>query len=193
SFTKPPEAIEKWYADFFQKVQFSDHIVTVDQDSPHIFGTDGKGIWATGAWSSIIKGQNFGPTQIKGYWSVIREGDDWKIRNLTFNGTLLHKAYELQSAEGLTATERPISKRLWSSVKTSPRSGCPVTHRSRELRKKGFGCIAVFARCAQGQLDELLIQGNRALFFDVKTGRVEVEEPSTNVQLAIYAMLAWVR
>ena len=26
------------------------------------------------------KGENFGPTQIKGYWSVIHEGDDWKIR-----------------------------------------------------------------------------------------------------------------
>jgi hypothetical protein len=27
----------------------------------------------------------FGPLQIKGYWSVIREGDDWKIRMLTTN------------------------------------------------------------------------------------------------------------
>ena len=36
------EAIEKWYADLFQKVHFSDHIITIDQDSPHIIGTDGK-------------------------------------------------------------------------------------------------------------------------------------------------------
>jgi len=81
------EAIEKWYADLFQKVHFSDHIITIDQDSPHIIGTDGKEMWATGGWSTTIKGENFGPTQIKGYWSVIREGDDWKIRMLTSNIT----------------------------------------------------------------------------------------------------------
>jgi uncharacterized protein (TIGR02246 family) len=81
------EAIEKWYADLFQKVHFSDHIITIDQDSPHIIGTDGKEMWATGGWSTSIKGENFGPTQIKGYWSVIREGDDWKIRMLTSNIT----------------------------------------------------------------------------------------------------------
>jgi len=39
------------------------------------------------AWSAIIQGENFGPTQIKGYWSVIRDGDDWKIRMLTTNVT----------------------------------------------------------------------------------------------------------
>jgi uncharacterized protein (TIGR02246 family) len=82
------EAIEKWYADLFQKVHFSDHIITVDQDSPHNIGTDGKQMmWATGAWSTTIKGENFGPLEIKGYWSVIREGDDWKIRMLTSNTT----------------------------------------------------------------------------------------------------------
>jgi hypothetical protein len=34
-------------------------------------------------------GQNGGPMQLKGYWSVIdsREGDDWKIRMLTWNMT----------------------------------------------------------------------------------------------------------
>jgi ketosteroid isomerase-like protein len=81
------EAIEKWYADLFQKVHFSDHIITIDQDSPHIISMDGKEMWATGGWSTTIKGENFGPTQIKGYWSVIREGDDWKIRMLTSNIT----------------------------------------------------------------------------------------------------------
>jgi uncharacterized protein (TIGR02246 family) len=81
------EAIEKWYADLFQKVHFSDHIIAIDQDSPHIISMDGKEMWATGGWSTTIKGENFGPTQIKGYWSVIREGDDWKIRMLTSNIT----------------------------------------------------------------------------------------------------------
>jgi ketosteroid isomerase-like protein len=81
------EAIEKLWADRFQKVHFSNNLVTVDEDSPHIISTDGKQMWATGAWSATIQGQNFGPTQIKGFWSVIREGDDWKIRMLTSNVT----------------------------------------------------------------------------------------------------------
>jgi uncharacterized protein (TIGR02246 family) len=81
------KAIEKWYADLFQKLHFSDHVITVDQDSPYSMGPNSKQMWAAGAWSSTIKGENFGPTQIKGYWSVIREGDDWKIRMLCSNIT----------------------------------------------------------------------------------------------------------
>jgi uncharacterized protein (TIGR02246 family) len=77
------EAIEKMYADLFQKMQFSDHVITVDQDSPHSIGTDGKEMWATGGWSSTIQVQNSDPVQIKGYWSVIRGGDDLKIRMLS--------------------------------------------------------------------------------------------------------------
>ena len=81
------EAIQKLWADRFQKVHFSNSKVTVDEDSPHIIDTDGKAIWASGGWSETIQGQNSGPTQIKGYWSVIRDGDDWKIRMLTTNVT----------------------------------------------------------------------------------------------------------
>ena len=81
------QAIEKLWADRFQKVHFSNNQVTVDEDSPHIIATDGKKMWATGAWSATIKGENFGPTQIKGYWAVIREGDDWNIRMLCSNVT----------------------------------------------------------------------------------------------------------
>ena len=77
------EAIEKHWADRLQKVHFSNLVSTVDPDSPHLIGVNGKEVWATGGWSSTIKGENFGPTQIKGYFSVIREGDDWKIRMLT--------------------------------------------------------------------------------------------------------------
>jgi hypothetical protein len=44
----------------------------------------GKG---TGAWSATIKGKDWDPKDIKGYWTVIREGDDWKILNLTNNVT----------------------------------------------------------------------------------------------------------
>ena len=74
------EAIEKLWADRFQKVHFTNNIVVVDEDSPHIVGTDGRKMWATGRWSAIIQGKDWGPKNIKGYWSVIREGDDWKIR-----------------------------------------------------------------------------------------------------------------
>jgi uncharacterized protein (TIGR02246 family) len=81
------EAIRKRWADRFQKVQFSDFTDTVDEDSPHIIGKDSKEVWATGGWSGTIKGENFGPTQIKGFFSVLREGDDWKIRLLTTNVT----------------------------------------------------------------------------------------------------------
>ena len=81
------EAIEKYHADLFKQIHLSNNLVTVDADSPHVIGRAGNEMWATGAWSATIQGQNFGPTQIKGYWSVIREGDDWKIRNLTFNTT----------------------------------------------------------------------------------------------------------
>ena len=81
------EAIQKLWADRFKDVQLSNNRVTVDEDSPHIIGTDGKQMWATGAWSATIKGKDWGPKNIKGYWTVIREGDDWKIRNLTSNVT----------------------------------------------------------------------------------------------------------
>jgi hypothetical protein len=41
------EAIEKHYADLLQKVHFSNHVLTDDQDSPHITGTAGKEVWET--------------------------------------------------------------------------------------------------------------------------------------------------
>jgi uncharacterized protein (TIGR02246 family) len=81
------EAIEKWYAELFQKAQFTYYVITIDQDSPHVISTAGNEIWASGGWSSTIKGENFEPRQIKGYWAVIRVGDDWKIRMLSSNST----------------------------------------------------------------------------------------------------------
>jgi hypothetical protein len=39
------EAIEKLWADRFQKAHFSNNLVTVDQDSPHMIGSDGKQMW----------------------------------------------------------------------------------------------------------------------------------------------------
>ena len=79
------QAIEKWFADLFQRVHVSDNLLTVDQDSPHIIGTAGNAIWANGAWSTTLKVQNLGSLQAKGFWTVIREGDDLKIKMLTWN------------------------------------------------------------------------------------------------------------
>ena len=82
------EAIEKHYADDFkQGFHSSNNIATPDADSPHIIGTAGNEIWATGKWSATIQGKDWGPIPATGYWSVIREGDDWKIRMLAFNVT----------------------------------------------------------------------------------------------------------
>jgi uncharacterized protein (TIGR02246 family) len=81
------EAIEKYYEGVFKQIQLSNNLGPVDDDSPHVIGTDGKEMWATGKWSATVKGQNFGPVAAKGYWSVVREGDDWKIRMLCFNTT----------------------------------------------------------------------------------------------------------
>jgi SnoaL-like domain len=39
------EAIQKVWADRFQKVHFSNNVATVDEDSPHVIGTDGKQMW----------------------------------------------------------------------------------------------------------------------------------------------------
>ena len=73
----------------FQKVHFSNHLLTLDQDSPHIIGTTGNEVWETGAWSQTIQGQNFGPIQLKGYHSsiAVREGGIWKKRLVTWNIT----------------------------------------------------------------------------------------------------------
>jgi uncharacterized protein (TIGR02246 family) len=80
------QAIEQWYAELFKDVQSSNNRFSVDEDSPHILGTAGKELWATGTWSQTLKGQN-GSEEAKGYWSAvdIRQGDDWNIRMFCFN------------------------------------------------------------------------------------------------------------
>ena len=83
------EAIEKYFADLFKNVHFSNHIGPRDQYSPHIVGTAGNEEWSNWQWSTTIQGQNFGPVEAKGYWSTfcVREGDAWKFRMLTSNTT----------------------------------------------------------------------------------------------------------
>jgi len=90
--TGPPygrEAIEKYNADRFQNVHFSNNHTTYGPDSLHIIGTAGNEMWQNGEWSMIIQVKGRDPVQEKGYWSAIyaREGDAWKARMLTSNIT----------------------------------------------------------------------------------------------------------
>jgi ketosteroid isomerase-like protein len=83
------EAIEKMYAETFQKIHLSNDITKADQSSPHRIGTAGNEIWETGEWSATLQGQKGPPIQLKGYNAYIdvRDGDDWKIRMQIFNVT----------------------------------------------------------------------------------------------------------
>jgi ketosteroid isomerase-like protein len=74
------EAIEKYYADLFKQVHFSNQIGKRDQYSPHIIGTAGNEMWFNGDWSLTYQVNGGGPIRLKGYSSTIcvREGDAWK-------------------------------------------------------------------------------------------------------------------
>jgi hypothetical protein len=67
----------------------SNAISTLDQSSPHILGTGGNEVWETGAWTQTLKGETFGPLQLKGYHSSIAvlDGGVWKKRLLMWNIT----------------------------------------------------------------------------------------------------------
>jgi ketosteroid isomerase-like protein len=80
------EAIEKWVANLFKQIHFSNHVAKDDQVSPHAIGNE---LWCNGEWSQTIQGKDWGPIQQKGYYSAIdsREGDTWKLRMVTFNVT----------------------------------------------------------------------------------------------------------
>ena len=80
-------ALEKLWADL--KLQFIDHVITVDQYSPHLIGAAGNEVWVSGKYSLTVKGENFGPVEKKGYvcFILVREGDAWKTRMLIWNVT----------------------------------------------------------------------------------------------------------
>jgi ketosteroid isomerase-like protein len=80
-------ALQKLWADL--KLNFSNHITTLDQFSPHIIGTAGNEVWMNAKYSLTVKGQNFGPVEQKGNLCAIlvRDGDSWKMRMFTWNVT----------------------------------------------------------------------------------------------------------
>ena len=83
-----PQAIEKWFADLFQRWRPKNHVTKRDPNSPRFIGK-ADNVALNGEWSETGQGPTGEPIQIKGYWSAIdiREGDGWKIRMLTWNIT----------------------------------------------------------------------------------------------------------
>jgi ketosteroid isomerase-like protein len=83
------QAIEKFYAGVLQQWRIKNYISNYDQDSPYTIGTAGNERWANGEWSYTAEVKGGDPFQLKGFWSSIdtREGNDWKIRMLTWNIT----------------------------------------------------------------------------------------------------------
>ena len=85
------QAIEKYYADMFQRLHYFSHETTYDPTSPHPIGTDGNGIWENGEWSCAIapRGEDCGPHQLRGYFASVkvREGDTWKVQMVIYNLT----------------------------------------------------------------------------------------------------------
>ena len=109
-------------------------------------------------------------------------------------GTLIHKAYEMQNAEGLSDSEVADYEAIMAQREETTAqwltNSAPVTR----IAEERLWLHRSFLRpVMSGKVDELLIQGTRGLLFDVKTGRGQMDEPRTNVQLRIYAMLSRVR
>jgi hypothetical protein len=48
------EAIEKYYADGFKRIHYSNFINKNDQNSPHVIGTAGNEVWSNGEWGATI-------------------------------------------------------------------------------------------------------------------------------------------
>jgi uncharacterized protein (TIGR02246 family) len=108
------QAIQKYYIELYQGWHSKNFIVKVDGDAPHLIGTAGNELWATGEWSDTGQGKNGEPIPIKGHWSAIyvREGDDWKIRVDAGNTTpdsvvLINKSFAPQSAATPSPTASP--------------------------------------------------------------------------------------
>jgi uncharacterized protein (TIGR02246 family) len=78
--------VEKWFADDFQEWHHSNHITKGDPNSLRIIGT-ADNIASSGEWSLTIQGKAGELIQLNGHYSAIdtREGNDWKIRMMTWN------------------------------------------------------------------------------------------------------------
>jgi uncharacterized protein (TIGR02246 family) len=111
------QAIQKWFADVFQWWHPKNSIHKVDGNAPHLIGTAGNELWATGEWSETGQGKNGELIPIKGYWFCIyvREADDWKIRVTAGNVTpdsviLIHQSFAPPSAATPSPTASPSNQ-----------------------------------------------------------------------------------
>jgi hypothetical protein len=108
-------------------------------------------------------------------------------------GTLIHKAYELQSSDGLSASDTADYEAIMAQREEITAQWLPNGQPVKRIVEERLWLHRGLRPVLSGQIDELLIQGARGLLFDVKSGRGQVDEPVSNVQLRIYAMLVKVR
>jgi ketosteroid isomerase-like protein len=111
------QAVQKWTAELYQRWHPKNHIDRVDGNAPHLIGTAGNELWATGEFSETGQGKNGEPIPIKGHWLIIfaREADDWKIRmafvNITLDSVILiHQSFAPQPAATPSSTASPSNK-----------------------------------------------------------------------------------
>ena len=60
------QAIQKYYTDLYQWWHPKNRITKLDENAPHLIGTAGNELWATGEWSGTGQGKNGEPLPIKG-------------------------------------------------------------------------------------------------------------------------------
>jgi hypothetical protein len=108
-------------------------------------------------------------------------------------GLAIHKAYEMQSAEGLSDIEAVDYEAIFAQREEITAEWLSNRQPVRQIAEERLWLHRGLRPVLSGKLDELLIQGERALLFDIKTGRGEVDPPANNVQLRVYAALARVR
>jgi len=111
------QAIQKWFTDVYQWWHPKNSIHKVDGNAPHLIGTAGNEVWATGEWSETGQGKTGELIPIKGHWLCIyvREGDDWKIRLMAGNATpdsviLINKSFAQQAAATPSPTASPSTQ-----------------------------------------------------------------------------------
>ena len=86
-------------------------------------------------------------------------------------GILIHKAYELQSADGLSASEVADYEALLAQREEIIAQWLPNGQPVKRIAEERLWLHRGLRPVLSGQIDELLIQSDRALVFDVKTGR----------------------
>jgi uncharacterized protein (TIGR02246 family) len=111
------QAIQKWYTDLFQWWHPKNCIGKLDGNAPHLIGTAGNELWATGEYSETGQGKSGELLPIKTYWLCIyvRESDDWKIRVDAWNTTpdsviLINKSFAPQAAATPSPTASPSTQ-----------------------------------------------------------------------------------